>query len=284
MDAISVGGERLFREALGPLLPGSLHVPPPVDHHCPMGCQELRHENCTAHIDDLMDRERDVGAVIAEPIRWSTVSIPSAEYWRDIRDICDRHGTLLIFDEIGTGLGRTGRMFACEHFGVVPDMLLLGKGLGGGLFPIASLIAHHDLDVAGKTAVGHFTHEKSPLGCAAALATLRVIEEEGLVEQAVEKGRKLTEGLRNLQDRHRLIGDVRAVGLLVGVPLIRDPGTREPAVLEAERVMYGCLSRGLSFKVSGGNVLTLVPPLTIRDDQIDRAVSILDASLAEAKS
>ncbi len=117
-----------------------------------------------------------------------TVQIPPPAYYRIVRDACDRHGALLILDEIPICLGRTGRMFAFEHYGIVPDMVVFGKGLGGAVFPMAALIARRDLDVAADRALGHYTHEKSPVGCAAALATLEVIENERLLEKSQKDG------------------------------------------------------------------------------------------------
>jgi len=159
---------------------------------------------------------------------------------------------------------------------------VLGKGLGGGVFPMAALLAREDLNHAmAHSALGHYTHEKSPVGCAAALATLAVIEEEHLVERARELGAYALERLRGLAQRHALIGEVRGLGLLLGLELVRRRGaTAEPAREEAERVLYEALARGLSFKVTMGHILTLTPALTITREQLDRAVEILDASLA----
>ena len=127
----------------------------------------------------MLGKEEDIGAVIIETVRSTDVQIPPPEYYRIVRDACDRHGALLILDEMPICLGRTGRMFAFEHYGIVPDMVVLGKGLGGAVFPMAALIARRDLDVAADRALGHYTHEKSSVGCAAALATLEVIERRG---------------------------------------------------------------------------------------------------------
>jgi 4-aminobutyrate aminotransferase len=172
LDAISIGGEAVFRSGIGPLLPGAEHVPPADEYRCLWDCAsrggcDLK---CAQYIEYVLEKEGDVAAVIAEPIR-STPYIPSPDYWRRVRAACDRHGALLIFDEICQGLGRTGKMFACEHFGVVPDVLVLGKGLGGGILPLAAIVAKSSLDVAGDRALGHYTHEKNPVLCAAGLAT-----------------------------------------------------------------------------------------------------------------
>jgi 4-aminobutyrate aminotransferase len=172
-------------------------------------------------------------------------------------------------------------MFAFERYGIVPDMVVLGKGLGGAVFPMAALIARRDLDVAGDRALGHYTHEKSSVGCAAALATLDVIEQEGLLERARTLGQHALERMRDIAGRHPLVGDVRGVGLLLGLELVRADGS--PARQEAERVMYGCLERGLSFKVGQGNVITLSPPLVIARDDLDRAFDILDEAIGEVE-
>ena len=158
-------------------------------------------------------------------------------------------------------------MFAREQVGCVPDMLVLGKGLGGGVFPMAALIAREDLDVAADRALGHYTHEKSSVGCAAALATLDVIRDEGLLGRSRELGAWGLERLRRMQP----VQAVRGLGVSFGVEVA-------PPVL-AEAIMYRCLANGLSFKVGGGNVLTLCPPLTISRGELDEALDILEVSL-----
>jgi (R)-1-hydroxy-2-aminoethylphosphonate ammonia-lyase len=278
LDTASVGGERMFREAAGPLLPGTEHVAPPDPSRCAWGCGGRCDLRCARYVEYVLDAEGDVAAVIAEPIR-STPVVPRVEYWRIVREACDRHGALLIFDEIPQGLGRTGRMFACEHFDVVPDILVLGKGLGGGVLPMAAIVTRPELDVMPDRALGHYTHEKNPVTCAAALAAIEYIEKEGLVERARALGEHALARLRELQGRHRLVGAVRGVGLLLGVELVRDRETREPARDEAEAVMYAALERGLSFKVSGGHVLSLSPPLVITREDLDRALAIVDECL-----
>ena len=277
LDAISIGGEALFRRDVGPLMTGAAHVPPCECYHCLWGCSGPDGCNlqCARYLDYVLDHEGDVAAVIAEPIR-ATPYVPAPGYWKAVRDACDRHGALLIFDEICQGFGRTGRMFACENFGVVPDILVVGKGLGGAVFPMAAVVTRADFDVAGDRALGHYTHEKSPVGCAAALATIRVIEEEGLVENAREQGAYALGRMREMMDRHALIGDVRGVGLLMGMEFVRDRETKERAVEQAERLMYEALGRGLSFKLTMGSIATLAPPLAVTRDEMDRALDILD--------
>jgi 4-aminobutyrate aminotransferase len=281
LDAISVGGEEIFRGGIGPLLPGAEHVPPPEPYRCVWDCGrrggcDLK---CADYIAYVLEKEGDVAAVIAETVR-STPVVPSPDYWPAVRRACDRHGALLILDEIPTALGRTGSMFACEQYGIVPDILVIGKGLGGGVLPLAALIARARLEVAGDRALGHYTHEKNPVACAAALATLEYIESRGLLAHARDLGRYALDRMRAMMNRHPLIGDVRGVGLLLGMELVTDRGTRVRATDEAEAVMYDALSRGLSFKLTMGNIITLVPPLTITREEMDEALGILDASLA----
>lgn len=281
LDAISIGGEAIFRKGIGPLLPGAEHVPPPDPLHCPF-CKDGGTCNlkCADYIEYVLEKEGDVAAVIAETVR-STPFIPPQEYWKKVRAACDKHGALLILDEIPTCLGRTGTMFACEHYGIVPDMLCIGKGLGGGVFPLAALIAREDLDVMPDRALGHYTHEKNPVACAAGLATIECIIEEGLLDNARRTGAHALERMRAMQERFAFIGDVRGLGLLLGIELVKDRASRARATDEAERVMYAALSKGLSFKVTMGNILTLTPPLTITIEQMDQAMDILEACFRE---
>ncbi|MBN1341334.1 MAG: aspartate aminotransferase family protein [Phycisphaerae bacterium] len=282
LDAISVGGEAVFRKGIGPLLPGAEHVPPPDDYRCLWGCQGQCNLKCADYVEYVLEKEGDVAAVVAETVR-STPYIPKPDYWRKIRDACDRHGALLILDEIPHCLGRTGRMFTCEHYDVVPDILVIGKGLGGGIFPLAAIIARQDLDIAGDVAIGHYTHEKNPVACAAGLATIDYIEQNALLENAARLGAKALDRLRTMMDRHPLIGDVRGLGLLLGAELVKDRATKERAFDEAERVMYRAMTKGLSFKLTMGNVITLTPALTITDQEMDRALDVLDECLAEVE-
>jgi 4-aminobutyrate aminotransferase len=272
LDAISIGGEEIFRHGMEPLLPGALHVPPPDPRQCPWRCGVECSGACAEHVDYVMRREGDVGAVIVETVR-ATSLIPPRRYLQTLRDACDRHGALLIFDEIPHALGRTGRMFTCENFDVVPDMLLVGKALGGGIFPLAALIAREDLDVAGDAALGHYTHEKNPVACAAALAAIECIEESRLPQRALEMGAYTLARLREMQARRPAIRAVRGLGLLLGVEL--------DSPMAAERAMYRALEFGLSFKVTMGTVLTLTPPLTISREEMDQAIEILDRALGD---
>ncbi|WP_446743565.1 (R)-1-hydroxy-2-aminoethylphosphonate ammonia-lyase [Silvibacterium acidisoli] len=281
LDTISLGGEALFRRGMGPLMPGAEHVPPPEPQRCPFRCGKSCTLACVDYIEYVLEREGDVAAIIGETVR-STGTIPPMDYWRRIRSLCDRYGALLILDEIPHGLGRTGSMFTCEQYDVVPDMLVIGKGLGGGMLPMAALLAREDLDVGAEMALGHFTHEKNPILCAAALATIEVIESEGLCVRAAELGARFLTRLKELGERYPIIHDVRGLGLLCAVTLRHPDGS--PAEAETEQILYAALSRGLSFKTSMGNTIVLTPPLTIEEEHLRTAIEILEAAFSSLQS
>ncbi len=288
--ASSVGGEQLFRgPAIGPLLPGAEHVAPFACYRCPYGYPvdasgkpdiDLCGLACANMLAYILEREGDVAAVVAEPAR-AVPYLPPRGYWKTVRDACNAHGTLLIFDEIPTGLGKTGRMFACEHDEIVPDILVLGKALGGGILPIAATLCRPDLDVAGDYALGHYTHEKNPVLARAALTTIEIIEEENLAANAATVGAHAVERLLDMKTRHRIIGDVRGRGFLIGVELVVERDAKTPANDAAEKVLYRALDAGLSFKTTMGNVLTLTPPLITTRNEMDRALDIIDNCLRE---
>ncbi len=281
LDAISVGGEAIFRRNIGPLLTGTEHVPPPDCYRClwkksPENCNL----ECAEYVEYVLAKEGDVAAVITETVR-STSVIPPIGYWEKIRKACDRYGALLILDEIPHCLGRTGKMFTCQNFNVEPDMLVIGKGLGGGIFPLAALIAKKELDVAQKCALGHYTHEKNPVAASAALAAIEYIEEEKLVQNAEKMGKYALDRMNRMMERYEIVGAVRGLGLLMGIELVKDKETKEPATDAAEEVMYKALGKGLSFKVTMGNIITLTPPLTITKQEMDKALDILDECLKD---
>ena len=286
--AASVGGEQLFRSHIaGPLLAGAEHVAPFTCYRCAYGYPdrdgqpplELCKLACAKMVRYVLEKEGDVAAVIAEPAR-AVPYIPPPGFWDSVRDACNDHGALLIFDEIPTGLGKTGRMFACDHDAVAPDILVMGKALGGGVLPIAATLCRPELDVAESFAIGHYTHEKNPVLARAALTTIEIIEDEGLVANAARMGAHALKRLYDMKERHALIGDVRGRGLLLGVELVLDRDEKTPARDAAEAVYYRALDQGLSFKITMGNVLTLSPPLIITQPEMDRALDILDDCIA----
>lgn len=284
MDSISLGGEFVFQQGLGPLMAGSIHVPP-VDTYRGMWFNPKNKDGDLAYADYLeyvIEKEGDVGVLVAETIRSTTVHVPSKAYWQRVREICDKHGVLLVFDEIPIGMGRTGTMFAYQHYGVVPDILVLGKGLGAGIIPMAAVICKEELNVAAKVSLGHFTHEKSPVGSAAALAAIEYMEANSILDKVGALAAHLHNRLEKLKKRHQCIGDVRGKGLLWGIELVTDRATREKHSLLADKTLYKCLEMGLSLKVSDGNVLCLYPPLVITMAELDEALDILESALIAA--
>ena len=231
------------------------------------------------YLEYVIEKEGEIGAFMAETVRNTDVQIPSKKYWKRIREICTKHNVLLILDEIPIALGRTGKMFAFENFDIEPDILCLGKGLGGGIIPFAAMVCREQYNMAQHISLGHFTHEKSPVGCAAAQAVIDFIENEEILQKVKEDESWFKTELMLLKDKYPIIGFIRGMGLLWGIEL-RDPITERPAPLEAEKIMYSCLQNGLSFKVSQGNVLQLSPALTIERNELEKAIKILEKAFS----
>jgi 4-aminobutyrate aminotransferase len=278
LDMISIGGEAVFRKDAGPLLSGTNHVPPSDPAHCPFDCGKTCSLKCADYIEYVLEKEQDVCAVIAETVR-STPYIPPKDYWKKIRNSCDKYGALLILDEIPHGVGRTGTFFTFEQYGIVPDIVVIGKSIGGGMLPLAAMIAREGLNDSVKTrSIGHYTHEKNPIAMAVGLAVIRFIEENNLLNEVIEKGAYLKAGLEKLREKYTCIGDIRGLGLLIGVEIVLPDGSR--AMDLAEKILYSCLDLGLSYKISMGNVLTLTPALTISYAELDEALDILNRAIA----
>ncbi len=283
LETIGYGGEAAFRAGVGPLPPGAEHVPGPDARACPLRCR-ARSGGCDLVCADLLawvlERDGDVAAVIAEPVR-ATPVIPPPGWWETVRRACDRHGTLIIADEIPTGLGRTGDLLASTSVGLRPDIVVLGKALGGGLVPLAAVVARAGLNVAADRSIGHLTHEKSPVASAVGLAVLDEIEEGDLPGRARRLGAEAAGALAGIATRHPAVGEVRAIGLLLGLAIGSPPGTDADRRL-AERILYAALDRGLSFKVAGGDIIQLVPPLTIAESDLRRGIAILEEAIGAA--
>ncbi|NOD30189.1 (R)-1-hydroxy-2-aminoethylphosphonate ammonia-lyase [Ruegeria atlantica] len=279
--AASVGGEATFRSHIaGPLLSGTEHVAPFACYRCPYNHAgpETCGLACAKMVEYVLEREGDVAAVIAEPMR-AVPYVPPPGFWKTVREACNRHGALLIMDEIPTGLGKTGRMFAFEHDEIIPDIVTLGKALGGGILPIAACVARKQLDVCGDFAIGHYTHEKNPVTARAALTTIQIIEDEGLVRRSAELGEHAIGRLMDELQNVPIVGDIRGRGLMFGVEIVDDRADKIPGNACAERIYYACLEAGLSYKISQGCVLTLSPPLTISRLELDRAIDIVIAAI-----
>ena len=254
------------RAGFGPMLPEVYHVP---------------YGNARAIETELFARRlhpKDVAAIFVEPIQGEGgYVVPPRGFLTALRELCDRNGILLVIDEIQSGIGRTGKMFACEHEGVEPDVLLTAKGLGSGM-PIGAIIAREDVMKWTQGAHGS-TFGGNPVCCAAALATLDLVE-DGLTTNAHEMGERLLTGLRRLAERHEMIGDVRGVGLMIGVEFVKDRATREPASELVHDLVQRAFRRGLLLLGAGKSALRLAPPLVIDAYDVDTALGMIDELLA----
>ena len=268
----------------GPLLPDVHHVPFAYRYRCQFcGDQEACNRGCIAAIEqELFTRHlepRDVAAIFVEPVQGEGgYIVPPAGWLRDLRELCDRHGILLVADEVQCGVGRTGKMWACEHEGVEPDILLTAKGLGSGM-PIGAIVAREAISTW-ETGSHGSTYGGNPVCCAAALATLDLVE-SGLMANAARMGERLTAGLRALEAKHACIGEVRGLGLMLGVEFVKDRRTREPAPELLRSLVLGAFQRGLLLLGAGKSTLRLAPPLVVDEEDVDAALTIIDGLLGQ---
>ncbi|HCG5949080.1 TPA: aspartate aminotransferase family protein [Vibrio parahaemolyticus] len=281
LDAISVGGEACFRQGMGPLMAGIERIPPAVSYRGAFPVADGSDVHYADYLEYVIEKEGGVGAFIAEAVRNTDVQVPSKAYWKRIREICDKHNVMLIIDDIPNGMGRSGEWFTYQAYDIEPDMLCIGKGLGGGLVPIAAMVTKDKYNTAEQISMGHYTHEKSPIGCAAALATMEAIEQDGLLDKAKADSQFMREKLLEMKAKYPVIGDVRGIGMLWGIELVTDHESKARAYDEAEAVLYQCLNNGVSFKVSQGNVIQLSPPLIITREQLTEALAIFEEAIAK---
>ncbi|EHR1001603.1 aspartate aminotransferase family protein [Vibrio parahaemolyticus] len=281
LDAISVGGEACFRQGMGPLMAGVERIPPAVSYRGAFPIADGSDVHYADYLEYVIEKEGGVGAFIAEAVRNTDVQVPSKAYWKRIREICDKHNVMLIIDDIPNGMGRSGEWFTYQAYDIEPDMLCIGKGLGGGLVPIAAMVTKDKYNTAEQISMGHYTHEKSPIGCAAALATMEAIEQDGLLDKAKADSQFMREKLLEMKAKYSVIGDVRGIGMLWGIELVTDHESKARAYDEAEAVLYQCLNNGVSFKVSQGNVIQLSPPLIITREQLTEALAIFEEAIAK---
>ncbi|EHH2501731.1 aspartate aminotransferase family protein [Vibrio parahaemolyticus] len=281
LDAISVGGEACFRQDMGPLMAGVERIPPAVSYRGAFPVADGSDVHYADYLEYVIEKEGGVGAFIAEAVRNTDVQVPSNAYWKRIREICDKHNVMLIIDDIPNGMGRSGEWFTYQAYDIEPDMLCIGKGLGGGLVPIAAMVTKDKYNTAEQISMGHYTHEKSPIGCAAALATMEAIEQDGLLDKVKADSQFVREKLLEMKAKYPVIGDVRGIGMLWGIELVTDHESKARAYDEAEAVLYQCLNNGVSFKVSQGNVIQLSPPLIITREQLTEALAIFEEAIAK---
>ncbi|ELA9811587.1 aspartate aminotransferase family protein [Vibrio parahaemolyticus] len=281
LDAISVGGEACFRQGMGPLMAGVERIPPAVSYRGAFPVADGSDVHYADYLEYVIEKEGGVGAFIAEAVRNTDVQVPSKAYWKRIREICDKHNVMLIIDDIPNGMGRSSEWFTYQAYDIEPDILCIGKGLGGGLVPIAAMVTKDKYNTAEQISMGHYTHEKSPIGCAAALAIMEAIEQDGLLDKVKADSQFMREKLLEMKAKYPVIGDVRGIGMLWGIELVTDHESKARAYDEAEAVLYQCLNNGVSFKVSQGNVIQLSPPLIITREQLTEALAIFEEAIAK---
>ena len=267
------------------MFPAVLRVPQPYAYRSGRTADE-EVDYCIRELRDAIAR-RAAGlppALIMEPVQGNGTQLDfPGRYYREVRQVCDENDILLIFDEVQTGFGRTGRMWAAEYYDVIPDLLVFGKGVGGG-FPLAGVLA--DSELAGfQPGDDALTFGEFPVSLAAGLAALDLLESDNLLQACADIGKYASDGLRAMQPRHPLIGDIRGPGLLIGVELVRDERTKEPAAAEAQEVYRRGLELGVIFgttRYAGlGNVIKIKPPFTITRGQMDRVLDVFDQVLSE---
>jgi taurine--2-oxoglutarate transaminase len=279
-----------------PGIPGAVRMLDPYTYRCPAGHPDPC-PVCTGapHLEEILQYEgaHNVAAVILETITGTNgIIVPPDGYLRAIREVCDRHGILLICDEVMAGFGRTGKWFGVDNWDVVPDILTVAKGINSGYIPLGAMVVREPIAewVRDKYFAGGLTYSGHPLACASAVASIEAFKEEGIVENAAEMGGVFAEQLRGLQERHPSVGDVRGLGCFWGLELVKNRETREPLVpfnatgeafAPVARLAKAALERGL-YLMTHWNVVMVCPPLTITRDEIDEGVEILDEALAVA--
>jgi 4-aminobutyrate aminotransferase len=271
------------RAHFGPLVPEVYHLPYGYEYRCDFRKDCTCDLTCVSSIEkDFFQRHAspsDIAAVFVEPIQGEGgYVVPPPGYLKALRELCDRHGILLVFDEIQSGIGRTGKMFACEWEGVEPDILLTAKGLASGM-PLGAIIARESIMKWESGAHGS-TFGGNPVCCAAALVTLDLVE-NGLMQNAQKMGERLIAGVRKLAEKHTIIGDVRGRGLMIGVELVKDRATREPYPEAIKPIEEMAFAKGLLILGAGKNSLRLAPPLVVDAEDIDIGLGILSECLSE---
>jgi 4-aminobutyrate aminotransferase / (S)-3-amino-2-methylpropionate transaminase / 5-aminovalerate transaminase len=283
--ALSLTGNQGRKKRGGPYAPGIAFAPAPYAYRSlwPNDPEECARQ-CAKSIDEIIRfaTAGDVAAFIAEPVMGEGgILVPPKNYFREVKKILDQHGILFIADEVQSGFGRTGKMFAIEHYGVTPDILVTAKGIADG-FPLSAYTTRPEIAAAYKPGDHLSTFGGNPVACAASLANIQVMEEENLLARAAETGEYAMKKLRDLQKQNPLIGEVRGLGLMIGVELVRDDKLT-PANSEAEGIRDALLRQGVLVGVGGvyGNVVRFQPPLIISKEEIDHALNAFAAALTE---
>jgi 4-aminobutyrate aminotransferase len=286
LGSLSLTASRaLHRAHFGPLIPGVHHVPYGFCLRCPY---QLKYGSCGIECVKVLENvvfrhdvpPEEVAAIFVEPVQGEGgYVVPPPEYLPMLQDLCRKHGMLLVVDEIQSGFGRTGKMFACEHWGIEPDILCAAKGIASGM-PLGPMIARADISTWTRNTHGS-TFGGNPVACAAALATIQLLE-EGLVENAAKVGAILKDKLSKLASRHAEIGDVRGLGLMIGVEFQRRDGSRVPDGKLRDQVMQKCFEKGLLLLSCGESTLRFCPPLIVTEEETAVAVELFDRAITEA--
>jgi 4-aminobutyrate aminotransferase len=285
MGALSLTSRKAVQRAgFGPLVPGVTHAPYPYCYRCPYGqTPDTCAVECVKHIEDTLLKTispaEETAAIVVEPVQGEGgYIVPPQKFFDELSRLARENGILLVLDEVQTGMGRTGKMFAADHFGVVPDILTVAKGIASGL-PLGATVARADL-MTWPPGAHASTFGGNPVACAAALVTIDLLERE-LVDHAARMGARMMERLRLWPGRFPIVGDVRGLGLMLGVELVKSQVTKERATAMRDRVVDLAFHRGLLILGAGDNVLRLCPPLVITEDQCDFALDTLEACLRQ---
>ncbi|MDB2151628.1 (R)-1-hydroxy-2-aminoethylphosphonate ammonia-lyase [Clostridium butyricum] len=286
LDTISVGGEYVFKKDIGPLMPGAIKSIPYNGYRNLINSDDniKVSDFCLDYLEYIIENEGEIGAILLEPIRATDTHVPPKEYFKRLRKICDENKILLIFDEIPTCLGRSGEFYVHQNFGIEPDILVLGKGLGGGIVPQAAVLVNKRYDVAEDISLGHYTHEKPAIGCAAICAAIEYIDENNLMDNCRDLSQFAMSRGKELMNKYNCIGDFRIQGLLISFEFVKDRITKEKDTDLSERILYSSLEEGLSFKVSSGNCITWHPPLVISKEELEMAFDIFEKAIIKNKS
>lgn len=277
----------VHRRRFGPMMPGVFHAPYADCYRCPVG---MTPDRCQAECLDFIDQQilahlvspDEVAAIVVEPIQGEGgYIVPPPQFLQRLRDLARQHAILLVADEVQSGMGRTGRMFACEHMGVEPDIVAVAKGIASGL-PLGVMTSRAEV-MSWPPGAHASTFGGNPVSVAAALATIRLLRDR-LVANAADVGAHFFDRLRELQQKHRLIGDVRGKGLMIGIELVRDRETKERADTERDAVIMAMFRRGVLVLGAGKNAIRLSPPLVLTKAQADVALRVLDEALTEVES
>jgi 4-aminobutyrate aminotransferase len=284
LGSLSLTASKLAqRKGFGPLVPGVHHAPYADCYRCPVNATP---ESCAGECLNFIEQQLfvhlvspdDVAAVMVEPIQGEGgYLVPPDVFHQRLRDLTQRHGILLIADEVQSGMGRTGRMFAIEHTGVTPDIVTIAKGIASGM-PLGVTTSRAEV-MSWPPGAHASTFGGNPVSCAAALATITLLR-EGLMKNAADVGAHLMTGVKELMAKHPLIGDVRGRGLMIGIELVRDRQTKERATTERDRLVRECFNRGLLVLGAGRNAIRLSPALVLTREQADTVVRLLDEALA----